>query len=352
MFSKAITVGMVALLAGALPATAQQRGSLEFGAFGSNSRFDAGLGMASSWGAGGRIGLFLTPRLSIEFEGGGSKAGRTLGLSSVNVGVLAARLTAVPVKSGRLSILLGGGIDHSDTYFMESYGINGLLGAKYALSQNVAFRVDAIPSYMVNGKFTNFRMHFGLSILRSPSNYTNTVTRTVAGPAAAPFTQRPDSVSAFETRRLRGIAVSYQNLRDSLARPVKFVPPSSAAALATMKEMIYFQNDRAELSDSARAILRDKVTVFRANPAMRIVITGFASQPGTNEYNMKLGTQRAEAAKAYLVSQGVDPIRVEIATKGEGQLVVEGPGELADAENRRGQFRLLIADPYLAAPGN
>jgi hypothetical protein len=30
--------------------------------------------------------------------------------------------------------------------------------------------------------------------------------------------------------------------------------------------------------------------------------------------------------------------------------MVEGPGEAADAANRRGQFRLLIADPYLAPP--
>jgi len=54
--------------------------------------------------------------------------------------------------------------------------------------------------------------------------------------------------------------------------------------------------------------------------------------------------------KAYLVSRGVDPIRIEIAAKSEGQLLIEGPGEVADAANRRGQFRLLIADPYLAAP--
>jgi peptidoglycan-associated lipoprotein len=144
--------------------------------------------------------------------------------------------------------------------------------------------------------------------------------------------------------------MSYQSLRDSLGRP-KYVPPaSSAEALATMQEVIHFQNDQSDLSDSAKAILDDKVTVFRANPAMRIVISGFTSQPGTSDYNMALGLRRAEAAKAYLVSRGVDPVRVEIATKGEGQLLVEGPGEVADAQNRRGQFRLLIADPYLAAP--
>jgi outer membrane protein OmpA-like peptidoglycan-associated protein len=66
---------------------------------------------------------------------------------------------------------------------------------------------------------------------------------------------------------------------------------------------------------------------------------------------MALGLGRAEAAKTYLVAQGIDPIRVEIATRGEGQLAMEGTEETADAMNRRGQFRLLIADPYLATPG-
>ena len=347
MFARAMTFGL-AVLAVAAPAAAQQRGTMEFGAFASNTNFDNTLGMSSSWGAGARIGVFVVPRLSVEFEGGGSNAGRTLGLQNVNVGVLSARLTAVPLKFGRVSVLLGGGIDHTDTYYMESFGIHGLLGAKFALSDLVALRVDGIDSYMANGKYTNLGLHVGLSIYRNPKGITSTVTRTVAAP---PMTQRPDSVSANETRRLRAIAVSYQGLRDSLARPsYKFVPPSSAEALATMKEMIHFQNQSAELSDSAKTILRDKVTVFQANPAMRIVITGFASQPGTDSYNFTLGRQRADAAKAYLVSQGVEPVRIEVSTKGEGQLVVEGPGELANAENRRGQFRLLIADPYLAAP--
>jgi len=347
MSVRTITVG-VALLLSAAPAIAQQRGTVEFGGFASNTKYDTGLGMNNSWGAGGRIGVFVLPRLSLEFEGGSSNAGRPLGLSNVNVGILTARATAVPLKAGRLSILLGAGVDHTDTYFIESYGVNGLLGAKIALSPAVALRVDGIASYLANQKYTNLGVHVGLSVYRNPVGLNTTVTRVVP---AAPFVQRPDSVSAMETRRLRAVAVRYQSLRDSLARPsYRFTPPSSGDALATMREMIYFPNDRADLSDSAKAILRDKVTVFRANPAMRIVITGFASQPGTVAYNMTLGRQRADAAKAYLVSQGVDPVRIEIATRGEGQLVVEGPGELADAENRRGQFRLLIADPYLAAP--
>lgn len=346
MFRTAIMIG-VAVLAGAVPATAQQRGTMEFGAFGSNTSWDASLNMNSSWGAGARIGVFLTPRLSAEFEGGGGSASRGSGLEDVNVGLLAGRLTAVPFKTGGVSFLLGLGANHTDTYFFESYGVDGLVGAKIRLSDFVALRVDGIQSWMANGNGSNASLHLGLSFYRNPGVNTVTNTVMVAGPQLA---QRPDSVSAYETQRLRAAAAGYVVLRDSLNRSKFARPASSAEALATMLQVIHFQNDRSDLSDSARAILDGKVTVFRDNPSMRIVISGFASQPGTSAYNMALGLRRAESAKAYLVSRGVDPIRIEIATKGEGQLLVEGPGEVADAANRRGQFRLLIADPYLAAP--
>ena len=346
MFKQALMVG-VAVLVGAVPATAQHRGTMEFGAFGSNTSWDASLNMNSSLGAGARIGVFLTPRLSVEFEGGGGSASRGSGLEDVNVGLLAGRLAFVPFKTGGVSFLLGLGANHTDTYFFESYGVDGLLGAKIRLSNSVALRVDGIQSWMANGNGSNTALHLGLSFYRNPGVNTVTNTVMVAGPQQA---QRPDSVSAYETRRLRAAAAGYVALRDSLNRSRFGGPPSSAEALATMLQVIHFQHDQSSLSDSARAILDDKVTVFRANPSMRIVISGFASQPGTSEYNMALGLRRAEAAKAYLVSRGVDPIRIEIATKGEGQLLVEGPGEVADAQNRRGQFRLLIADPYLAAP--
>jgi peptidoglycan-associated lipoprotein len=92
------------------------------------------------------------------------------------------------------------------------------------------------------------------------------------------------------------------------------------------------------------ATLRDKVTVFRDNPEMRIVITGYASEPGTDAYNMALGMRRADAAKAQLVSLGVDGRRIEIATRGANELVIEGPGETADEANRRGEFRIQLME--------
>jgi outer membrane protein OmpA-like peptidoglycan-associated protein len=346
---KFVSVGVAAMVLAA-PATAQTRGTVEFGGFGSRTSFGSSLNMNPGWGLGGRIGAFITPSLSIEMEGGSSNSTRPSGLQDVRSSVLTARLAATPITLGRLKLVIGGGIDHTDTYFIESYGAHGLLGAKFRITDGFALRLDGILGKMSNGKAVNTGIHLGFATFRSPRRLetVNTIyrDRDVVGPSIA---QRPDSVSAYETNRLRVIAANYSNLRDSLNRQ-SYSPASSASALATMQEMIHFPREGYALSDSAKAILRDKVTVFKANPDMRIIITGYASSPGTAEYNMALGLKRATAAKEYLVSMGVAENRVEISTKGEGRLLVEGPGELANAENRRGQFRLLIADPFLAAP--
>jgi outer membrane protein OmpA-like peptidoglycan-associated protein len=347
---KFISAGVAAIVLSASASAQITRGTVEFGGFGSRTTYASGLGMNAAWGGGGRVGAFITPSFAIEFEGGASHATRNLGLLPVNSSILAIRGTITPITVGRLSLMLGGGIDHTDTYFIESYGAHGLVGGRFRLTDNLGLRVSGILSRMANGNYNNKSLHFGLATFRAPNRLVTTsyINRLVVGPSVG---QRPDSVSAWETARLRAAAKQYQALRDSLRLdPVVIVPMSSEEALATMNQVIQFPIDGFALSDSAKRILDRKVTVFNANPDMRIIITGFASAPGTGEYNMALGLKRATAAREYLISRGVAPIRVEISTRGEGQLLVEGPSDFANAANRRTQFRLLVADPYLDAP--
>ncbi len=336
MFIRSIMI-VTAALAVAMPGTAQERGTIEFGGFASGTSFDNSLNMNNSFGAGGRVGVFVLPWLSLEFDGLGSTASRTLGLQDVNVGMVHARVTAVPLKMGRTSLLIGAGVNDFDTNFHLSYGIHGLVGAKFDLNDNLALRVDAIQDRMSMGGGGNRSIQAGLAIYRHSPTTTQVVTRDVPGPAAALTTQRPDSVSAAETARLRAIEAEHRALLAANAR--------AGSDAATMAEVIHFEHDSSELSSAARAILNSKVAIFRSDPEMRIVITGYASQPGTEAYNMALGLRRAEATRAYLVSQGVAASRIQIATRGENDLVIDGPGERADAANRRGEFRLLVADP-------
>ncbi len=345
-----LALGVTALI-GAVPLAAQQRGTLEFGAFGSTASYDNSLGLGNGGGGGLRAGLFLDPRWSLEFDGSGMNSSRPLGLPGAQVTSLAARVALTPLVVGPTSWIISAGGVHTDYGVSSSYGMSGLVGAKLALGSRLAFRVDGTADYMPHRRDTNLGIRAGFSIFRQPNDHERTVT--MVGPPAVVMMQRPDSVNAMEQGRLRMIASNYDALRDSLARSryaTPAVPQSSATSLATMHEMIHFTTDSSVLSDSARSILDEKVAIFRTNPDMRIVIVGNTDERATDAYNLALGGRRADAAKAYLVSRGIDAIRIEIASRGETKPIAAGTTPDAQAQNRRAEFRLLVASDYLVPP--
>ena len=343
---RSITLGFAALVV-AWPLQAQRRGSVELGAFGGTTSYDNRLTINDGSGAGLRVGVFLDPRWAIEFDGSGMGASRSNGFSDIHVNSLAARLAFTPLVTGRLSWVASAGAVQTDYGTKSSYGVTGLLGAKYALGDRVALRVDAITDYMPTGKDVNTGVRAGVSFFRQPFRQTITVDRPM-GRAVL----HQDSVSASEQKRLRLAAANYDALRDSLRRTPLRNPsgPSSLTSLATMREMIHFASDSSILTTSAKTTLDSKLAIFRDNPAMRIVIVGNTDERATDSYNLALGGRRAEAAKAYLVSKGVDPLRIEIASRGESQPIAGGTSSDAQAKNRRAEFRLVMASDSLLPP--
>jgi len=214
-----------ALLALASPAAAQQRGTMEFGAFGSAATFDEALSLKTGFGGGGRIGMYLDPRWSIEFEDAEMRATRPNGLQDVNVGLLSGRLVYAPFKAGRMTFLLGGGAGVStETNFLHSYGVDALAGARFAISDRAAIRVDGVWDWLANEGWKQYQtVRLGLSLYRNPARIVETVT--VVTPAPPPVMLQPaDSVSAAEIRRLRESDMALRTLRDSL-RNAPVLPP-------------------------------------------------------------------------------------------------------------------------------
>jgi outer membrane protein OmpA-like peptidoglycan-associated protein len=119
---------------------------------------------------------------------------------------------------------------------------------------------------------------------------------------------------------------------------------STATSLETMQETVRFAYDKSDLTADTRAALDSKVLVFRTNPAMRILIVGHTDARGTGEYNLALGTRRAEAVRDYLVAQGVASNRIILQTRGETQPVAWGGSESGMAQNRRGTFIVLVTE--------
>jgi len=101
---------------------------------------------------------------------------------------------------------------------------------------------------------------------------------------------------------------------------------------------INFEFDQYALTDDAKATLDDLAQALKANPQFAVTIEGHADERGTVEYNLALGEQRAQAAKAYLVALGVDATRIDTISYGEQRPTDASHDELAWAVNRRAHF--------------
>lgn len=130
-----------------------------------------------------------------------------------------------------------------------------------------------------------------------------------------------------------GAAPSQSSTGDSTAP----VPGSQADFVAQMmgQDTIYFDTDRYNIDATDQAALAAQAQWLQKYPAKRLTIEGHADERGTREYNLALGERRANAAKNYLVSLGIDAGRVATLSYGKERPVALGSDEESWAKNRR-----------------
>src|SRR5438552_3428927 len=84
--------------------------------------------------------------------------------------------------------------------------------------------------------------------------------------------------------------------------------------------------------------LQGNATWFKGNANVRFTIEGHCDERGSAEYNLGLGDRRANAAKEYLISQGVAANRVNTVSYGKERPVCRDPDEMCYQKNRRDAF--------------
>ena len=109
----------------------------------------------------------------------------------------------------------------------------------------------------------------------------------------------------------------------------------SAMVAAAGSDTVYFGTDRSDLSADAQATLRAQARWLLANRNVRASLEGHADERGTREYNQALGERRAQAAKLFLMAQGVPENRLLTVSWGKERPVATGADESAWAQNRR-----------------
>ena len=98
---------------------------------------------------------------------------------------------------------------------------------------------------------------------------------------------------------------------------------------------VYFDTDRFNIDSADAAALQAQAQYFAQYPGVNFTIQGHCDERGTREYNLALGERRANAAKNYLVSLGIDSSRITTVSFGKERPVALASHEAAWAQNRR-----------------
>lgn len=114
------------------------------------------------------------------------------------------------------------------------------------------------------------------------------------------------------------------------------VPGSQQDFVANVSsDRIFFDLDQYNVDTQDQSTLQSQAQWLARNPAVRVTLEGHADERGTRDYNIALGERRANAAKNYLASIGVDPSRIDVISYGKERPAALGSTEEAWAQNRR-----------------
>ena len=125
--------------------------------------------------------------------------------------------------------------------------------------------------------------------------------------------------------------------------PAVVVPTSSMSEEEEFKAGVqdaFFDYDTYDIRSDAQTVLAHDADFLVKHPDVKVVIGGYCDERGSNEYNLALGQNRADAAKNALVTAGVAANRIRVISYGKEKPFCSESTEECWQQNRRAGFTL------------
>ncbi|MGP5359736.1 OmpA family protein [Psychrobacter celer] len=124
-------------------------------------------------------------------------------------------------------------------------------------------------------------------------------------------------------------------------------PDPRDVARALSIQVINFELDKAIIPDANKALLDRAATIITEVPDMELMIIGHTDSQASDDYNIELSQERADAVKEYLVAQGVDASKLSTKGMGESEPIADNSTEQGRFRNRRIEF--VVNDEFNVA---
>ena len=132
------------------------------------------------------------------------------------------------------------------------------------------------------------------------------------------------------------VMAACSNQQEAAAPATTTVTPGSVADFRqNVGDRVFFDTDMSVIREDGRQTLNRQAEWLKKYAQYQITIEGHCDERGTREYNFALGERRANAAKQYLVAQGIPAARIKTVSFGKENPDPPGSDEAAWARNRR-----------------
>lgn len=127
------------------------------------------------------------------------------------------------------------------------------------------------------------------------------------------------------------------------AAPAVSVPSTNMSAEEEFKANVqdaFFDYDTYDIRSDAQGILSHDASYLASHPNIKVVLGGYCDERGSDEYNLALGQNRANAAKTALVNAGIASNRIRVVSYGKEKPFCTESTEECWQQNRRAGFSM------------
>ncbi len=151
------------------------------------------------------------------------------------------------------------------------------------------------------------------------------------GPASAAF-GRVKTTGDYNHSLMLGLRYAFNVAPPPVVAPV---PVAAPAAQDARTYLVFFDWDRADLTDRARQIVAEAAQATTRVQVTRIEVAGHADRSGTPQYNQGLSVRRAQNVASELVRLGVPRQAISVQGYGDMRPLVRTAAGVREPQNRR-----------------
>ncbi|MFO1086092.1 MAG: peptidoglycan-associated lipoprotein Pal [Reyranellaceae bacterium] len=130
-------------------------------------------------------------------------------------------------------------------------------------------------------------------------------------------------------------ACSSEQPQNASAATATVTPGSIGDFRQNVGDRVFFDTDQSTIREDGRQTLNRQAEWLKKYTNYPVTIEGHCDERGTREYNLALGERRANAARQYLIAQGIPASRIKTISYGKERPDPVGSDEAAWARNRR-----------------